>query len=702
MDNNSHNLSNFQLNKRSLTANNSFEVSFSSNNLSYQDAQPNREISLIKKKPYDFTSQASHQNLTLIQFTSLEFNSKIDKDGVFSLMSTYLVGAHQQHLIKNVLVNNFLYFSYLLTNKQRKRVIELISQDSPKKEKLVNFLNALSFEDREIGMVVEELIKNNQLNIIDFLRTTCSLKEVYIQLLTKPRLLMGLFAIILIPYFSQLIDEASAAQIAFLAKLVARKENDYAESFNLIEAFYTKFTLNASIFDFYSLDGIQQISKHASKFIKDDENSIFEEVFNLFEMRRLAMDEIKNRKFLYFIMKEIKFLIIRRKAEENKDLIARNMLKLEKQILQNFQKNSDLYDLLKKTGGVINKDVTYTLFKPQKKALDILTKFLQSKLSERNLDFKLIPYGSITSFTATKTSDLDCHIEFSSQTKEDDFKWFWSNAKKWISEISTGEKDNFVFTGRLVTMTYVDKITSVDVDINGNGYCGVLNSALIRHHALSCISFPILAVNLKTIMKKNFEKEVDKRPNNYSFILMLVTFLQNSKFGFLDKVMQCEFSDFHFLTLDIDVGNNRKNVRRDPFSKLKQAVVKVKEFNLPTNCVQLLEKRSKCEPKYSHALILIKFFEFFIFEFNPYTHFIDCKKEDFRKIDDIMKDYRLTYKRFFKLKNQHRGLFLIADPFDHYYNCAKELEMENCDQVELFYDKMIMIYERLLLQGSII
>ena len=265
-----------------------------------------------------------------------------------------------------------------------------------------------------------------------------------------------------------------------------------------------------------------------------------------------------------------------------------------------------------------------------------------------------------------------------------------------------------------------------------------IHSILFREYSLMDPRFPIIAITLKYFLKKIGLKDKSYL-NTFSLMSLLIAFLQDIIYPpILPKI----FSDKHpeteiiYKLFPFTSEDNEKKLKT--FIK----TINYKNLNIP----KIIFEKDKIKKLYKEQIndnfdknnlscsqIFLYFLEFLIYYFKFDSLYVNCSisKEGFDSMNniihneddddedsininnndnDIKNHNDIYFKEFFKEKYYHkrnkdeidqnkkkRGIFLIRDPMNPFYNPADSL---NSKEFNIFFDKIKKGHEILLNTGS--
>ena len=345
--------------------------------------------------------------------------------------------------------------------------------------------------------------------------------------------------------------------------------------------------------------------------------------------------------------------------------------------------------------------------------------------------FNLYPYGSLTEFLGSKSSDLDLYLHFNTEDEKVKINILYSlcDAIKTIK----GANLNQVISTRLCLIKFKYQNRNTDFDISIMGFCPYLHSILLRTYSLIDPRFSLLAISLKKFIEIIDIKYKDGNIeflNSFSWMILLITFLQDIiKPPILPKLISDKNNSF--ANHPIQYGNNYKNKTNKGFNKnfnsfinsIKKENTQLPDFLFKKNFlldIKDTEDFKLGENKLSCAEIFLHFLEFVIYYFKYDSVYVNCsiEKEGFESMKNILnfeksEEKNIKDDRFYNyFKNKYckkmyfndmlrsktkDGLILIRDPFDPHYNPAQSLKKGT---LNTFRDRLKFGYLNLLKYGK--
>ena len=311
-----------------------------------------------------------------------------------------------------------------------------------------------------------------------------------------------------------------------------------------------------------------------------------------------------------------------------------NLKILEKQI---FELGKNTLNLKK----VKEKIENYSISIPYKLVFDNLLEKIKENVNKEYKDkFSLYPYGSITQFLGGSKSDIDIYLDITQMRNVNEKISFLFNLRDTI-ETKIKSKLNLVISTRLCVFQFKYSCFNgrkTDFDISLMGFCPYLHSILFRSYSLMEPRFPLVAIALKTFVKKIGIKSLDNKGdflNSFSWMVLLVSFLQDIiKPPILPKILSDK--DNSIKTVQIQYGNNKN---RNKFLGSFVESIKYENTFLPDSLFdakalneiykkQINNNEKKPLDNLSCAEILLNFLEFIIYYFKNDSVYVNCSIEN--------------------------------------------------------------------------
>ena len=263
---------------------------------------------------------------------------------------------------------------------------------------------------------------------------------------------------------------------------------------------------------------------------------------------------------------------------------------------------------------------------------------------------------------------------------------------------------------------------NININLIVLGYGPYIHSILFREYSLMDPRFPILAITLKYFLKKIGLKN-KKYLNTFSFMSLLVAFLQDIiNPPILPKIFSDKNSEI--INKSIPVFSEDKEKKINPFIELlsKKSIFLPKNIFYKDKLKQLYKEQildNKDKNNLTCSEIFLYFLEFLIYYFKFDTLYVNfsLNKEGFDSMNNLINDededdfnsiYNIKYpndiyfKEFFKENkdkndSNKKGVYLIRDPMNPFYNPADSLKKKEFD---IFFDKIKKGHEILLNTGS--
>ena len=377
----------------------------------------------------------------------------------------------------------------------------------------------------------------------------------------------------------------------------------------------------------------------------------------------------------------------------------------------------------------------YFINKEQKDTFDSLLINIKTKINKNfKYNFDLYPYGSVTEFLGSKTSDIDVYLNIKNIESNSEKIRLLEELCRAINKI-IGYRPNVIISARLCVIKFNYGANNVDFDISIMGFCPYLHSILFRTYSLIEPRFSLLAIALKKFIEIINIKSTENRIeflNSFSWMILLITFLQDIiQPQVLPKLLSDEKNSI--INIQIQYGKNFK-VKNDfsfhnEYKTIKSFIPNIKEetsqipscfFDKEKSLYQIYQERSVNIQKneLSCAEIFLSFLEYVIYYFKYDSVYVNCciENEGFESIKNIMNfddkiDKNKKDDRFFNyFKNKYckqknygdntktrDGLILIRDPFDPHYNPAQSFRK---GQLNTFMEHLKLGYLSLIKHGS--
>ena len=398
-----------------------------------------------------------------------------------------------------------------------------------------------------------------------------------------------------------------------------------------------------------------------------------------------------------------------------------NLIALEKDIFRIGQNALNLYN---------KKIEKFVINEEQKSVFESLLINIKQNIEKKykNL-FNLYPYGSITQFLGSKSSDLDLYLDF--KTKDEREK---NNILLKLSQtIRTliGKPPEEVISTRLCLIKFkYGKIKGTDIDICIMGFCPYLHSILFRTYSLIDVRFSLLAISLKKfieIIGIKYQEGKIENLNSFSWMILLITFLQDIiKPPILPKLLSDKNNSL--TNYPIKYGNNYKKKENFQYGyktfnsfikSIKEENTQLPEFLFKKNFLFDIKNKTGFkigENKLSCSELFLHFLEFVIYYFKYDSVYVNCsvENEGFESMINILnfensKEKNIKDDRFYNyFKNKYckkinyydksktkDGFILIRDPFDPHYNPAQSLK-----KLSTFRDSLKSGYLSLIKSGK--
>ena len=406
--------------------------------------------------------------------------------------------------------------------------------------------------------------------------------------------------------------------------------------------------------------------------------------------KKLSLLEKDN---LTFIFGFIELFYINKTITPEK--LRNNLINLEKTILKTFKESikieNNIYESIK-----IDKSIKTIFDEIQKKI---------RRIESYGFKIKLYPFGSVTQGLGSSTSDLDTYLEIKGNkyTIDDNKINILNNISNLIKQLDP-QMTNYI-TNRLCLFSFTYK--NLKIDINYYGICSVLGSNFLLKYSLIDARFPILAIFIKDILNKYNIKNNEKSKiylNSFSWMCILLCFLQDIIYP---PILPKFNNEEYIIKKNISVGGGVKGKPKKDFVDVFNSE-KIEEFyfyDLKKINKLIQEKKFISQNKMTVSEIFLLFCKFIGFYFNYKNICVNCSFEfqgfvskNIMTLTNLKGDLkgRKFYNNVF-LKNNSKNIF-IREPFDHTYNPAKEVSIENMDKI---IDTFKLIYKNIIENGIV-
>jgi DNA polymerase sigma len=320
---------------------------------------------------------------------------------------------------------------------------------------------------------------------------------------------------------------------------------------------------------------------------------------------------------------------------QNPEVIIKNMSEFEKKILLPLYQKI-IFNSQKK------KPLFYYAFA---KYRNLLTTLISK---ETDIPFNIEPYGSYSNNFLLDAADIDICIIPNCEDYLKGFSNILEKVHDYLVSNRIAQSQAFLTNKRYLLLKIVDKETNFNIDITVHSLLPVLNTKLIRLYSLFDQRFHILGIYLKYWSKLN---KVQGTSNfflsSYALTIMLIYFLQNivepKVLPNLQKIEQKECCyEYRYMgkLMKVNIYFN------DDLIKAREHLLKI---------------NNNAENVESVTSLLVKFFEFFSYYFDPVNMKISISKE----LDETFKEIKDSY------------AFSIEDPFDPNHNPGKSMYMNS-------------------------
>lgn len=412
----------------------------------------------------------------------------------------------------------------------------------------------------------------------------------------------------------------------------------------------------------------------------------------------LLINSKVNLKFLSSIIDL--YFFKQKKIIDSKPHYKKNLIKLEREIISYskmyFDKECNIFDKF-----IINPEI--------KQIFDSLYSLLKTEF--RDYDFSLYPFGSITQFLSSNSSDLDIYLDTSKLNNKIDFV---EKLLRYI-EKKVDKNGNCTLSFRLCVISFTYK--SLKIDLSCLGFCPYMHSNLLRTYSMIDSRFPILALCIKEIIGlihiKNTEGDKGYL-NSFCWMMLLIVFLQDIIFPpILPKLL----NESKTVKKEVEFGGKKKNFKNPSYKTLNffWKNIYTSYIYVPYDNYKKYKEiySSYCKEKNQMSVseILIQFLEFVGYYFKYDSIFVNCyflnegldnlasiyrnRSQD----ESLFKYYNDRYFQKNKTTKEYEkdGCILFREPFDGNYNPGQSLKSNE----EVFFTSIQEAYKLLVSEGSI-
>jgi hypothetical protein len=439
--------------------------------------------------------------------------------------------------------------------------------------------------------------------------------------------------------------------------------------------------------------------------------------------------ELLNNNNYNFVLNIIELIYTKKiLISKNFDDVKKILIRLERnihEITKNVFDNNNFWEKYMKNNTIKNiKQIFY-------KIITELTSELKN-IKDIGIDADKInyyPVGSLTEFLFI----LDKKNKI-----EDDFNIFLDIRKLSISKkkdalhgISKYLKKKYNCKKKIDSNNCIFEFNYQNININFIvlGYGPYIHSILFREYSLMDPRFPILAITLKYFLKKIGIKD-KKCLNTFSLMSLLVAFLQDIiNPPILPKIFSDQKSEIINKSIPVVSEINEKKINSFIDNMSKKSISLPKNIFYKDKLKQIYKEQildNKVKNNLTCSEIFLYFLEFLIYYFKFDTLYVNFSlnkegfdsmnnlindkyedEDDINFIDNINYPNDIYFKEFFKQNYNTRikdkidlnkkGVYLIRDPMNPFYNPADSLKKKEFD---IFFEKIRKGHEILLNTGS--
>ena len=252
------------------------------------------------------------------------------------------------------------------------------------------------------------------------------------------------------------------------------------------------------------------------------------------------------------------------------------------------------------------------------------------------------------------------------------------------------------------------------------GYGPYIHSILFRSYSLMDPRFPIVALALKKFLKEIKLKDSNKiYLNTYSFMILLVSFLQDI---IQPPILPKIFSEKNTILIDKLISFTSQENKRELTTFME--TINYKHIHLP----EIIFDKEKLKKLYNEQIginknnlscaeILLYFLEYIIYYFKFDTLYVNCslQYEGFDSMNNLLDEDEndeefgnkvpndIYFKEYYKKRkedNKPKGLYLIRDPINPFYNPGDDLNNSKKNLYKDFFQKIKKGHDSLLISGS--
>ena len=633
--------------------------------------------------------------------------------------------------IENKAFTILAYIFPFLTEKQKQTDIHKI-QESIKGYPLISFLSNVFYinneTDRSKNYIVDLLDKTIQCNSFDVqsineiiykVKSFNDVKDLYI--------LLMLYKGLQLERYQQNENNVELAfnNISFiLIYIVSQGSTEPEEKYT--NCFYDLYIIKVFLSNYQSTFKDTISLKEDSfyfgnkRILKKEEIETKDYIKLLFDDSEINQSDLTKKRIQYFYSfdnafkfqeinsNNISFMLRNNELEYFKNTILFNM---NNHTGSSFKQNlieleDELFNNARPKLGCASSDILDSFEIPS----NIRDKFnqLEQELHSRFRDyyFNLYPFGSITQFLNVDNSDLDIYLEVDCD-----------NARriKFINSLAFYIKDNIdenyqnVNSNRICLLSF--NYQGLKVDLSCIGLCPYLHSNILRTYAQMDARFPILAINIKLLIRKLELVNTEGNKvylNSFCWMMLLITFLQDI---ISPPILPKLLVNANKTSIDIELGGKKRIDTSSNYYLKKKTIRMVLEStgietmeisednfdNAPDIYVSTIEK----ENPMSLSELFIKFLEFVIFYFKQDSLFVNFSYNyegisSRSQIKNLLGDSRFRDYYYNRFMINPKGDILFREPYDYNYNPGQTLT-----ETKAFIDKLKQAYFCLLKYGSL-
>ena len=331
---------------------------------------------------------------------------------------------------------------------------------------------------------------------------------------------------------------------------------------------------------------------------------------------------------------------LKRKQQENPLIFEKNLNAFEENILL------PIYNQINELKSNNETQILYT------KTYNKYKNLIENILRKNNFDkITIQPYGSIINNFLVGDGDIDISIVVPENLKIQNFDNCLHEIMKEIENQKFASKINqIIFNQRYSLLSIIDNESKILLDITVHNLLPINNSKMIRLYSLYDQRFHILGIFLKNWVKINLIKGAhEKFLSSYALLILIIHFLQNiiePKVLPVLQQIQNENVPYNYFYGDKNFCTNLYYEKN--FEKIKEYMKIINGGE--ENCMSVTE-------------LLIKFFEFYAYEYNHYLISIkNSNKIEAKKNEEIA--------------------FPIEDPFESEHNPGHSMKINSIQYLQ--------------------